>query len=273
MAHFRPTRRSAFRAQIKYAAKIAVIGCTCRFLVFGWAAFSVMTSPALRLNTPPAYNVPSPPPEVCGCIIVNGIVVHLNIDSSTGMVVKLCVDVVPSRGGHSQFFRPVYSNVKCPGKAEYELSVYYMWSNTSHPNAVPINGANFSPLVGCSHNSGYTMFEAGIKATEGVKYVAETGNATTLKYEIMKQMMYSKTTWKTFEASGKVNGGTAHVSGLKVYATADYYMVSAIAMMVPSPDWFVGVAGVSLCDNGMWKETAEAMSQPWDAGTKNGSMF
>ena len=33
----------------------------------------------------------------------NGFVVHLNMDSSTGMVVKLCVDVVPSGGGHSQF--------------------------------------------------------------------------------------------------------------------------------------------------------------------------
>ncbi|KAJ7352967.1 hypothetical protein OS493_032906 [Desmophyllum pertusum] len=170
------------------------------------------------------------------------------------------------------FFSTVYSNVKCPGKAEYELTVYYKWSNATHPNAVPMNGAHFSPLVGCSHSSGYKMFEAGMMATEGVKNVAETGNTTKLKYEIMKQMMYNKTTWKTFEASGKVNG-TAHVSGLKVYATADYYMVSAIAMMVPSPDWFVGVAGVNLCDNGMWKENETAMSQPWDAGTKNGSMF
>ena len=32
----------------------------------------------------------------------NVIVVHINKHSSTGMVVKLCVDVVPSRGGHSQ---------------------------------------------------------------------------------------------------------------------------------------------------------------------------
>ena len=30
-------------------------------------------------------------------------VVHINIDSSPVMVVNLCVDVVPSRGGHSQF--------------------------------------------------------------------------------------------------------------------------------------------------------------------------
>ena len=34
----------------------------------------------------------------------NEVVVHINIDSSTGTtIVKLCVDVVPSMGGHSQF--------------------------------------------------------------------------------------------------------------------------------------------------------------------------
>ena len=30
-------------------------------------------------------------------------VVHINVDSCPVMVVNLCVDVVPSRGGHSQF--------------------------------------------------------------------------------------------------------------------------------------------------------------------------
>lgn len=75
------------------------------------------------------------------------------------------------------FFSTVYSNVKCPGKADYVLSVYYMWSNATHPDAVPMNGTNFSPLVGCSHSSGYKMFEAGMMASEGVKNVAETGKS------------------------------------------------------------------------------------------------
>ena len=33
----------------------------------------------------------------------DGFAVHINIDSLSVMVVNLCVDVVPSRGGHSQF--------------------------------------------------------------------------------------------------------------------------------------------------------------------------
>ena len=33
----------------------------------------------------------------------NGIVVYTNIDSPSWVIVNLCVNVVPSRGGHSQF--------------------------------------------------------------------------------------------------------------------------------------------------------------------------
>ena len=44
----------------------------------------------------------------------------------------------------------------------------------THPNAFPSAG-HFSPLIGCSHENAYTMWEAGTYASVGVKNVAETG--------------------------------------------------------------------------------------------------
>lgn len=71
-------------------------------------------------------------------------------------------------------FSAVHCDIKCPGVAEYELSFWPMWSNMTHPNAFPDMG-KFSPLVGCSHNMYYTMWDKGMQASQGVKDVAETG--------------------------------------------------------------------------------------------------
>ena len=46
----------------------------------------------------------------------------------------------------------------------------------THPNAIPMTGSPmFSPWVGCSHSSGYSMWKPGMMASKGVQQVAETG--------------------------------------------------------------------------------------------------
>jgi hypothetical protein len=44
-------------------------------------------------------------------------------------------------------------------------------------------------------------------------------------------------------------------------------------MVAPSPDWFVGVSGLSLIENGDWVAERMASLQPWDAGTDNGTTY
>ena len=64
---------------------------------------------------------------------------------------------------------------KCSGVAQYTLSFYGMWSNDTHgSNAFPPDG-HFSAILGVSHENGYSLWKPGIKATEGVKEVAENG--------------------------------------------------------------------------------------------------
>lgn len=96
-----------------------------------------------------------------------------------------------------------------------------------------------------------------------------------MKKEIMERIMYNKTAWKLIEQTGgPIDGNGSHVQGIKVEVTADYPMVSLISMLVPSPDWFTGIKGISLCNNGMWRDSwDETPLQPWDAGTEDGNMF
>ena len=63
--------------------------------------------------------------------------------------------------------------IKCQGTARYMLTFRAEWTSQSHPDFPRI--AHFSRLVGCSHNASYVMWRSGIKATKGVKHVAEDG--------------------------------------------------------------------------------------------------
>ena len=102
-----------------------------------------------------------------------------------------------------------------------------------------------------------------------------SGNSTELEKEITSRIMYNKTAWMVIkQTDGPTDGSGAHKTGIKVEVTADYPMVSVISMLVPSPDWFVGIKGVNLCNGGMWMDYLNITSLlPWDAGTDSGEMF
>ena len=74
-------------------------------------------------------------------------------------------------------FSAAYSaNYECQGVARYGLTFYGMWSNMTHPNAFPFAPkiGHFSPLVGASLRSD-SLWMSGMRASEGVKNVAESG--------------------------------------------------------------------------------------------------
>ncbi|MBW04352.1 Spondin-2, partial [Eschrichtius robustus] len=49
--------------------------------------------------------------------------------------------------------------------------------------------------------------------------------------------------------------------------------VSFVVRIVPSPDWFVGVNSLDLCDGGRWREQVAVDLHPYDAGTDSGFTF
>jgi hypothetical protein len=49
--------------------------------------------------------------------------------------------------------------------------------------------------------------------------------------------------------------------------------VSFVVRIVPSPDWFVGIDSLDLCEGGRWKEQVVLDLYPHDAGTDSGFTF
>jgi hypothetical protein len=53
----------------------------------------------------------------------------------------------------------------------------------------------------------------------------------------------------------------------------DHPLVTLCSMVAPSPDWFVGVFGLSLIENGQWAKQVKIELYPYDAGTDSGVTF
>lgn len=49
--------------------------------------------------------------------------------------------------------------------------------------------------------------------------------------------------------------------------------LSLMVKVIPSPDWFVGVDSINLCQGDQWKEEVTFDLQPFDAGTDSGFTF
>lgn len=49
--------------------------------------------------------------------------------------------------------------------------------------------------------------------------------------------------------------------------------LSLMVKVIPSPDWFVGVDSLNLCEAGQWKEEVTFNLHPFDAGTDSGFTF
>ena len=99
-----------------------------------------------------------------------------------------------------------------------------------------------------------------------------SGSTSTLVNEINNQIN-AKKAWKLILPGGNV-GPQETRTGIDVEVNANFSKVSIITMLAPSPDWFIGIDSLDLCNNGTWRESMNVtMLPPWDAGTEDGTAF
>ena len=114
------------------------------------------------------------------------------------------------------------------------------------------------------------FLEAGGQATPGIESMAERGRTATLTEEIKAAGANALSVLR--KDSGP--GATASDTFEAVTVTADHPRITLLSMIAPSPDWFVGVFGLSLLDaEGNWADALTVNLYPWDAGTEEGDDF
>ncbi len=153
--------------------------------------------------------------------------------------------------------------------AWYQLTFVATWSEVTHPIDFPAN-PHFSGLIGASHSDAVRLWVEGETATRGIKNMAETGGKSPLDSEIDALISSGSACAKVSGAGINPSPGVVTV---RFEVSPDCPVVSVVSMIAPSPDWFVGVSGLSLYEDGQWLEQKVVELFPYDAGTDSGGSY
>ncbi|KAK7922839.1 hypothetical protein WMY93_009741 [Mugilogobius chulae] len=158
------------------------------------------------------------------------------------------------------------------GPASYILVFTGHWSPQSFPKQYPLfrPPAQWSKLIAVGHNRHFQLWDEGTPASVGVQNFAELG----VTVEIMKgakEARKRRAVGTMYRTAGIPNGiGHSSTELLMLPRTP---LLSLMVKVIPSPDWFVGVNSLNLCDGSQWKEEVTFDLQPYDAGTDSGFTF
>ncbi|XP_078499679.1 spondin-1-like isoform X2 [Lissotriton helveticus] len=123
-------------------------------------------------------------------------------------------------------------------------------------------------LPGCTHKSDFVLWANGSFVSPGVRVFVENGKPQLLIEEL--EVVEDKV-WRWFQAA-KIPSGEGNTTTI-ITMEPSHPFVSIIVRIVPSPDWFVGVSSLNLCENGKWRTRKLFDLFPWDAGTDSGFTF
>ncbi len=153
--------------------------------------------------------------------------------------------------------------------ARYRVSFQSTWSAQTHPDRFP-PGPHFSPLVGATHSPQASFWAPGELASVGIERMAELGSTFPLSDEI--QFAISLGSAGSLMRGGGIFRSPGEVA-LEFEIDQRFPLLTLVSMIAPSPDWFVGVRGLSLFQDGDWVDTLTVELQPYDAGTDNGESY
>jgi hypothetical protein len=155
--------------------------------------------------------------------------------------------------------------------ARYEVVFDATWSQATHPQDWP-NPGHWSGLVGAVHNDQVSFFREGESASEGIRLMAERGQQEQLLSEVAPAIQAHSAHFQLRGGGINPTPGTTRLTFPEAMRR-DYPLVTLCSMVAPSPDWFVGVSGLSLIENGEWLKQITVTLFPYDAGTDSGLTF
>lgn len=153
--------------------------------------------------------------------------------------------------------------------AHYRVTFDATWSLATHPNMFP-GDPHFSGLIGATHLPGFRLWREDAVASGGIEAMAERGAKSPLDDEIERAIQNTRA---EHLLSGGVIARSPGAVSLDFDISLDQPSVTLVSMLAPSPDWFVGVSGLSLLVDGDWVQELTIDLEVYDAGTDSGSTF
>jgi hypothetical protein len=156
-----------------------------------------------------------------------------------------------------------------PQSVRYRATFDAQWSAATHPSDFPGN-PHFSGLIGGTHRSTVVFWREGELASSGMRRMAEEGLKSALQTEVQAAIDAGTA---QHVLSGPNLGNSPASTSMEFDVTIDFPLVTLVTMVAPSPDWFVGVAGLPLFESGAWRDEVRIELAPWDAGTDEGTTY
>ncbi len=155
--------------------------------------------------------------------------------------------------------------------ARYKVTLTTTWTTADFPTNFP-GGAHFTALIGGTHSDQVIFWMPGQIASNGIESMAETGSKSALAAEVEAAKADGKAEFLLM-TSGNI--GAAATEELIFDINETFPLVTLVTMVAPSPDWFIGVHGLSLLDNttGEFKQIVTVNLKAYDAGTEDGEGF
>ncbi|KAK9298664.1 hypothetical protein QLX08_008084 [Tetragonisca angustula] len=152
--------------------------------------------------------------------------------------------------------------------ALYKVTLRTYWSRARFPRHYPEwkPPAQFGKLIGRTHDSTYTLYRLGERLSSGVRLYVETGRT-----DGMDADGDSPSSLHSFTGPPVPQGEGTSIA--RAFLDGNHTLISIMARINPSPDWFVGVDSFQLCVEGNWVDTVTVELDPLDGGTDNGFTF
>jgi hypothetical protein len=158
--------------------------------------------------------------------------------------------------------------------AHYKVTFKSTWTEKTHPFEYPeaglLTGPHFSGVIGATHAKGYAIYAEGTLPTPGLEKLSEQGKHSPLDEEIKAAIAAGKA-GVLFE-TGPIRDA-AKSEMVEIAVSEKFPMVSAVAMIAPSPDWFAGAANVNLMKDGKWVPSITVELYAWDSGGDDGVTY
>ncbi len=185
----------------------------------------------------------------------------LNVDGLMGTSVDSSVMALPVGSFESSLFESMSDS------ATYLVTVRNYWGVENYPQGFPDN-AHLSLFGGAVHNASVSFWEIGEPPSRGIEDMAEAGLIDILLSDEVAPAIEQGTASSFVEVrqftDPQVDGEPGELS-FEITLTRSHPLISMTSMLGPSPDWFVGVSGLSLLDDGGTAgiQANDEMLAPW----------
>lgn len=156
----------------------------------------------------------------------------------------------------------------------YELTITNDWGEARYPANYP-EAAHFSHLGGAIHSDRVSFWRPGDTVSDGMRQMAETGNVNILAEEEVVRAIDRGDAWRAIYERIYTPEQPALPPGSRtttVQLHRNFPLITLATMLGPSPDWFVGVTGLSLWEVDRWADRFEVDLTLWDGGTRDGTI-